>query len=166
MASLLNPPKTSTSTSDRIAQNLNGGARMEEEPKESCRFKMSHSNALNGCPADCATLFPAIPGQCLCPRNTKDDCETDKGCHWSVDAQTEGKCIHQMDRLYNALFRKLDKRGNTTGILKLFLLAAAVLQACNFRRRHRCSNVRYLFIKVIMLATSVSIELLEKLREC
>ena len=138
MASLLNPLNTTTSTSDRIAQNLNGGARMEEEPKESCRFKMSHLNSLNGCPTDCATLFPAIPGQCLCPRNTKDDCETDKGCHWSVVAQAEGKCIHQMDRLYNALFKKLDKRGDTTGILKLFLLAAAVLQACNFRRRHRC----------------------------
>jgi len=112
LVSLFNP----LNTTNRIAQNLNGVARMLEQPKESCRFKMRNANALNGCPADCATLFPAIPGQCLCPRNTKDDCETDEGCYWSVVAQAEGKCIHQMDRLYNALFKKLDKRGDTTDV--------------------------------------------------
>ena len=113
MASLLNLRQT-TSTSSRNAQNLNGG--------ESCRFKYQISNSLDICPEHCATLYPAIPRKCLCPRNTKDDCEIDNDCHWSA----EGKCIHQMDRLYNAL---LDKRGKTTGILTTYFyyLAAEIL---------------------------------------
>ena len=115
MASLLNRPKMS----ERIAQDLNGGARIEEEPIESCRFKRSNRDALTGCATHCATLSPAIP-ECLCPRNSKEDCETVLGCSWLV-GQAEGKCIHQREALYNALYKKLDKRGSTTGILKLFL---------------------------------------------
>ena len=102
MARLLHPPNTPTSTSDRSAQNLNSGVRME-----SCRIKTINADTLTGCPAGCVSLFPAIQG-CLCPRNTQDDCETEEGCYWSA----EGKCIHQLD----ALFKKLKKPGSTTGI--------------------------------------------------
>jgi len=116
LATLLNPPNVTMSTSDRIAQDLNGGARMEEEPVESCRFKTSNADALTDCAAHCATLFPAIKGRCLCPRNTKDDCESKKGCSWSVVAQAEGICTNQMEALYNALYKKLDKRGNTADL--------------------------------------------------
>ena len=35
---------------------------------------------------DCALL----EGQCLCPRDTKDDCEIETQCHWLVVAQKEG----------------------------------------------------------------------------
>ena len=108
MARLLNPPNTTTSTSDRSAQDLNSGVRMEEEVKETCRIKTINADALTGCPAECVSLLPAIQG-CLCPRNTQDDCETQKGCYWSA----EGKCIHQLD----ALFKKLGKPGSTTGIV-------------------------------------------------
>merc|ERR1712238_635615 len=123
LASLLNPPKTSTSTSDRIAQILNGEARTEEEPEDiitdrtmNCRFKTSNPDALTGCDASCAS----IQGQCLCPRNTKDDCETEKQCYWLVVAQAEGKCIHQTERLYNALFKKLNKRGKKDFAIQVF----------------------------------------------
>merc|ERR1712238_181439 len=123
LASLLNPPKTFTSTSDRIAQILNGEARTEEEPEDiitdrtmNCRFKTSNPDALTGCDASCAS----IQGQCLCPRNTKDDCETEKQCYWLVVAQAEGKCIHQTERLYNALFKKLNKRGKKDFAIQVF----------------------------------------------
>merc|ERR1712166_481724 len=123
LASLLNPPKTSTSTSDRIAQILNGESRLEEEPADiitdktmNCRFKTASLNALGDCDAGCALL----QGQCLCPRNTKDDCETEKQCYWLVVAQAEGKCIHQTERLYNALFKKLNKRGKKDFAIQVF----------------------------------------------
>merc|ERR1711971_1304055 len=122
LASLLNPPKTSTSTSDRIAQILNGEARMEEEPEDiitdktmNCRFSSSNPVA-NSCDASCALL----EGKCLCPRNTKDDRETEKQCYWLVVAPSEGKCIHQTERLYNALFKKLNKRGKKDFAIQVF----------------------------------------------
>jgi hypothetical protein len=119
LASLLNPPKTSTSTSDRIAQILSGEP---EEPEDiitdktmNCRFSSSNAVA-NQCDADCALL----EGQCLCPRDTKDDCEIEKQCHWLVVEQGEGKCIHQTERLYNALFKKLNKRGKKDFAIQVF----------------------------------------------
>merc|ERR1711971_295157 len=119
LASLLNPPKTSTSTSDRIAQILSGEP---EEPEDiitdktmNCRFSSSNAVA-NQCDADCALL----EGQCLCPRDTKDDCEIEKQCHWLVVEQGEGKCIHQTERLYNALFKKLSKRGKKDFAIQVF----------------------------------------------
>merc|ERR1712110_1271013 len=119
LASLLNPPKTSTSTSDRIAQILSGEP---EEPEDiitdktmNCRFSSSNAVA-NQCDADCALL----EGQCLCPRDTKDDCEIESQCHWLVVAQKEGKCIHQTERLYNALFKKLSKRGKKDFAIQVF----------------------------------------------
>merc|ERR1711892_817341 len=123
LASLLNPPKTSTSTSDRIAQILSGEAGIEEEPEDiitdrtmNCRFKTSNPDVLTGCDSSCALL----QGKCLCPRNTKDDCETEKQCYWLVVAQAEGKCIHQTERLYNALFKKLNKRGKKDFAIQVF----------------------------------------------
>merc|ERR1712166_1049220 len=123
LASLLNPPKTSTSTSDRIAQILNGESRIEDEPADiitdktmNCRFKTASLNVLGDCDAGCALL----QGQCLCPRNTKDDCETEKQCYWLVVAQAEGECIHQTERLYNALFKKLNKRGKKDFAIQVF----------------------------------------------
>merc|ERR1711892_1308097 len=123
LASLLNPPKTSTSTSDRVAQILSGEAGIEE-PQDNiitdrtmnCRFKTSNPDALTGCDSSCALL----QGKCLCPRNTKDDCETEKQCYWLVVAQAEGKCIHQTERLYNALFKKLNKRGKKDFAIQVF----------------------------------------------
>merc|ERR1712083_370858 len=40
---------------------------------------------------------------------SKHECEEMKQCHW-LD-KNPGKCIHQTERLYNALFKKLNKRG-------------------------------------------------------
>ena len=81
------------------------------ELSTSCGFKTSYRNPFNGCQAGCVTLSPAIQGKCVCPRNTKDDCETEKHCFWSGQADG-GKCIHQMERVYNALFNgKRDLQG-------------------------------------------------------
>merc|ERR1711971_813047 len=105
--------------SDLLAQILSGEP---EEPEDiitdktmNCRFSSSNA-VLNSCDADCALL----EGQCLCPRDTKDDCEIEKQCHWLVVEQGEGKCIHQTERLYNALFKKLSKRGKKDFAIQVF----------------------------------------------
>ena len=67
-----------------------------------------------GCDTSCASL----EGQCLCPRDTKDLCEIETQCYWLV--AVEGKCIHQTERLYNALFKKLNKRGKKDFAIQVF----------------------------------------------
>merc|ERR550534_1472375 len=77
LASLLNPPRTSTSASDCIGQILSGEARTQQsddiitDETMNCRFKSSTADPLTACDPGCARL----EGQCLCPRDTKDLCE-------------------------------------------------------------------------------------------
>merc|ERR1712223_2072765 len=49
---------------------------------------------------------------------SKHDCEEMKQCHW-LD-KNPGKCIHQTERLYNALFKKLNKRGKKDIAIQVF----------------------------------------------
>merc|ERR550534_809798 len=120
LASLLNPPRTSTSASDRIGQILSGEAKTQQsddiitDETMNCRFKSSTKDPLIACDAGCASL----EGQCLCPRDTKDLCEIETQCYWLV--AVEGKCIHQTERLYNALFKKLNKRGKKDFAIQVF----------------------------------------------
>jgi len=68
-----------------------------------CLFKINNKVSTD-CPKGCGEL----QGQCLCRRNTKDDCETEKHCYWLVVTQAVGRCIHQTERSYGALFEKLN----------------------------------------------------------
>merc|ERR550534_349856 len=125
LASLLNPPRTSTSASDRIGQILSGEARTQQsddiitDETMNCRFKSSTADPLTGCDPSCARL----ENQCLCRRDTKDLCEIATQCYWLVvrtAPDPEGKCIHQTERLYNALFKKLNKRGKKDFAIQVF----------------------------------------------
>merc|ERR1712083_455437 len=49
---------------------------------------------------------------------SKHECEEMKQCHW-LD-KSPGKCIHQTERLYNALFKKLNKRGKKDIAIQVF----------------------------------------------
>merc|ERR1712223_1205331 len=49
---------------------------------------------------------------------SKHECEEMKQCHW-LD-KNPGKCIHQTERLYNALFKKLNKRGKKDIAIQVF----------------------------------------------
>merc|ERR1711963_967855 len=83
-----------------------------------CRFE-SQDLANGGCNSDCAQH----QGRCLCPRNTRNTCEDGVGskqCYWLVVSPGEGKCIHQTERLYNALFEKLNKRGKKDFAIQVF----------------------------------------------
>jgi len=83
-----------------------------------CRFE-SQDLANGGCNSDCAQY----QGRCLCPRNTRNMCEDGVGskqCYWLVVSPGEGKCIHQTERLYNALFEKLNKRGKKDFAIQVF----------------------------------------------
>merc|ERR1712228_383060 len=51
---------------------------------------------------------------------SKADCEEHKQCHWLAKSKHEGKCIHQTERLYNALFKKLNKRGKKDFAIQVF----------------------------------------------
>ena len=90
-----------TSASDRSPQN-SGAVPLDVE---SCRFT-TISAVWTKCAAHCATL---PQGQCLCPRNTEDDCETVNGCTW-----LKGICIHELEKIYNAQNKKLSIPGTFT----------------------------------------------------
>merc|ERR1712083_607999 len=49
---------------------------------------------------------------------SKHECEEMKQCHW-LD-KNPGKCIHQTERLYNALYKKLNKRGKKDIAIQVF----------------------------------------------
>merc|ERR1712212_26123 len=51
---------------------------------------------------------------------SKADCEEHKQCHWLAKSKLEGKCIHQTERLYNALYKKLNKRGKKDIAIQVF----------------------------------------------
>merc|ERR1712083_793214 len=51
---------------------------------------------------------------------SKADCEEHKQCHWLAKSKHEGKCIHQTERLYNALYKKLNKRGKKDIAIQVF----------------------------------------------
>merc|ERR1711874_305391 len=53
-----------------------------------------------------------------CRKNSdhKTGCEENKQCHWLKS----GKCIHQTERLYNALYKKLNKRGKKDFAIQVF----------------------------------------------
>merc|ERR1712179_860534 len=51
---------------------------------------------------------------------SKADCEEHKQCHWLAKSKNEGKCIHQTERLYNALYKKLNKRGKKDIAIQVF----------------------------------------------
>merc|ERR1711874_819798 len=53
-----------------------------------------------------------------CRKNSdhKTGCEENKQCHWLQS----GKCIHQTERLYNALYKKLNKRGKKDFAIQVF----------------------------------------------
>merc|ERR1712228_860932 len=51
---------------------------------------------------------------------SKADCEEHKQCHWLAKSKHEGKCIHQTERLYNALYKKLNKRGKKDFAIQVF----------------------------------------------
>merc|ERR1712079_408809 len=56
-------------------------------------------------------------------RNTgssKGACEESKQCYWLEKTKFEGKCIHQTERLYNALYKKLHKRGKKDIAIQVF----------------------------------------------
>merc|ERR1712142_1274934 len=56
-------------------------------------------------------------------RNTgssKAHCEESKQCYWLEKTKFEGKCIHQTERLYNALYKKLHKRGKKDIAIQVF----------------------------------------------
>merc|ERR1712142_510544 len=56
-------------------------------------------------------------------RNTgssKAHCEESKQCYWLEKTKFEGKCIHQTERLYNALYKKLHKRGRKDIAIQVF----------------------------------------------
>merc|ERR1712079_271627 len=56
-------------------------------------------------------------------RNTgssKGACEESKQCYWLEKSKFEGKCIHQTERLYNALYKKLHKRGKKDIAIQVF----------------------------------------------
>merc|ERR1712079_278043 len=56
-------------------------------------------------------------------RNTGDSkgaCEESKQCYWLEKTKFEGKCIHQTERLYNALYKKLHKRGKKDIAIQVF----------------------------------------------
>merc|ERR1712141_168780 len=51
---------------------------------------------------------------------SKADCEENKQCHWLENSKHDGKCIHQTERLYNALYKKLNKRGKKDFAIQVF----------------------------------------------
>merc|ERR1712079_535867 len=56
-------------------------------------------------------------------RNTgssKGACEESKQCYWLEKTKFDGKCIHQTERLYNALYKKLHKRGKKDIAIQVF----------------------------------------------
>merc|ERR1712200_382600 len=56
-------------------------------------------------------------------RNTgssKGACEESKQCYWLEKSKFDGKCIHQTERLYNALYKKLHKRGKKDIAIQVF----------------------------------------------
>merc|ERR1712080_541148 len=57
-----------------------------------------------------------------CRKNSglKSGCEENKQCHWLQTTKHEGKCIHQTERLYNALYKKLNKRGKKDFAIQVF----------------------------------------------
>merc|ERR1712018_737622 len=57
-----------------------------------------------------------------CRKNSdhKTDCEENKQCHWLGSSKHDGKCIHQTERLYNALYKKLNKRGKKDFAIQVF----------------------------------------------
>merc|ERR1712002_1290271 len=50
----------------------------------------------------------------------KTGCEENKQCHWLQNTKHDGKCIHQTERLYNALYKKLNKRGKKDFAIQVF----------------------------------------------
>merc|ERR1712020_629039 len=59
-------------------------------------------------------------GNCRTNSLSKADCEEHKQCHWLAKSKHEGKCIHQTERLYNALYKKLNKRGKKDIAIQVF----------------------------------------------
>merc|ERR1712080_176468 len=57
-----------------------------------------------------------------CRKNSglKSGCEENKQCHWLQTTKHEGKCIHQTERLYNALYKKLNKCGKKDFAIQVF----------------------------------------------
>ena len=56
----------------------------------------------------------------FCYRSSKAHCEESKQCYWLEKSKFEGKCIHQTERLYNALYKKLHKRGKKDIAIQVF----------------------------------------------
>merc|ERR1712002_441705 len=50
----------------------------------------------------------------------KSGCGENKQCHWLQNTKHDGKCIHQTERLYNALYKKLNKRGKKDFAIQVF----------------------------------------------
>merc|ERR1711970_1249644 len=50
----------------------------------------------------------------------KSGCEENKQCYWLQSGKHDGKCIHQTERLYNALYKKLNTRGKKDLAIQVF----------------------------------------------
>merc|ERR1712110_665747 len=57
-----------------------------------------------------------------CRKNSghKSGCEENKQCYWLQSSKHDGKCIHQTERLYNALYKKLNTRGKKDLAIQVF----------------------------------------------
>jgi len=97
LATMLNPSHVDEKPDDDVDELLSyfGGLDLDKEPED---------------------IITDATVNCRKNSDHKTGCEENKQCHWLQS----GKCIHQTERLYNALYKKLNKRGKKDFAIQVF----------------------------------------------
>jgi len=107
LANLLNPPKKKSQAEilgELLGQDTN---------------RDGLTDLLLGDAVDPPAIITPETINCRVEGSTKADCDKLKQCYWYEAAGTPG-CIHQTERLYNALAKKLARRGKKDFAIQVF----------------------------------------------